>query len=66
MDELVKQVSERAHISEDQARTAVQVVAGFIKEKMPPQMASQVDAVLSGKSPNLGDAAKGLGGMFGR
>ena len=66
MDELIKQVSERAHISTDQARTAIQTVTGFLKEKLPPQMASQLDAVMSGSAPNLGDAAKGLGGMIGR
>jgi uncharacterized protein (DUF2267 family) len=66
MDELIKQVTERAHISDDQARTAIQTVASFLKEKLPPQMAGQVDAVMSGSAPNLGDAAKGLGGMFGR
>lgn len=66
MDELIKQVTERTHISDDQARTAIQTVAGFLKERLPPQMAGQVDAVLSGSAPNLGDAAKGLGGLFGR
>ena len=66
MDELIKQVTERTYISDDQARTAIQTVAGFLKERLPPQMAGQVDAVLSGSAPNLGDAAKGLGGLFGR
>jgi uncharacterized protein (DUF2267 family) len=66
MDELIKQVTERTHISDDQARTAIQTVAGFLMERLPPQMAGQVDAVLSGSAPNLGDAAKGLGGLFGR
>jgi uncharacterized protein (DUF2267 family) len=65
MDELVKQVSERAHISEDQARTAIQTVADFLKQRLPPQMASQLDAVMSGSAPNLGDAAKGIGSLFG-
>ncbi len=66
MDELVKQVSERAHISQDQARMAVTTVADYLKQKLPPQMASQIDAAMSGSAPNLGDAAQGLGGMFGQ
>ncbi len=66
MDEVINQVADRAHISQDQARTAVQTVVEFLKQRLPPQMASQVDAVMSGSAPNLGDAAKGLGGMFGR
>ncbi len=65
MDEVVNLVADRAHISQDQARTAVQTVVDFLKQKLPPQMASQVDAAMSGSSPNLGDAAKGLGGMLG-
>ncbi len=66
MDEVIKQVADRAHISQDQARTAVQTVVDYLKQKLPPQMASQVDAAMSGGTPNLGDAAKGLGGVFGR
>jgi hypothetical protein len=66
MDELIKQVAERAHITDDQARTAITTVADYLKQKLPPQMASQVDAAMQGGTPNLGDAAKGLGGMFGQ
>ncbi len=66
MDEIVKQVADRAHISQDQARVAVQTVVDFLKQKLPPEMAGQVDAVMSGSMPDLGDAAKGLGGIFGR
>ncbi len=65
MDELVKQVAQRAHITDDQARAAIQTVSDFLKQKLPPQMASQIDAVMSGSSPNMGDAAKNLGGLFG-
>ncbi len=65
MDELVKQIVAKTGISEDQARAAVQVVAGYLKEKLPPPVAGQIDAVLSGQMPNLGDAGKTLGGIFG-
>ncbi len=66
MDELVRQVVARTGITEEQARMAIQTVAGFLKEKLPAPVAGQVDAVLSGGSPNLGDMGKGLGGLFGR
>ena len=36
MEELIKQVSERAGISEEQARAAVETVAGFLKNAVPP------------------------------
>ncbi len=66
MDELIKQVVAKTGISEEQARTAVQTVAGYLKEKLPAPVAGQVDAVLSGGTPNVGDMGKSLGGLFGR
>lgn len=35
MDELVRQVTQRTGISEEQARTAVETVVGFLKERLP-------------------------------
>jgi hypothetical protein len=71
MDELVNQITQRTGISNDQARQAVQVVADFLKTKLPAPIAGQVDAALSGN--NIGDLSNqagqvlgGLGGMFGK
>ena len=77
MDELIKQVSERAGISEAQAGTAVTTVVGFLKERLPAPIAGQVDnALTSGAgaigtgidaiSDRAGDVLGGLGGMFGK
>jgi uncharacterized protein (DUF2267 family) len=76
MDELIKQVSERSGISETQARTAVETVVGFIKERLPSPIAGQVDSVLNSQAgaigtgidtvtDHAGDMLAGLGGMFG-
>ncbi len=65
MDELIKQIVAKTGISEDQARTAVQMVTGFLKDKLPAPIAGQIDAVMSGSTPNLGDAGKTVGGLFG-
>lgn len=72
MDELIKQVVERAGISESQARTAVETVAGFLKERLPAPLAGQVDGALGaaggavgGLAGKAGDVLGGLGGMFG-
>ncbi len=65
MDELVKMVASKTGISEDQARTAVQTVVGYLKQKLPAPIAGQVDAALAGSS-GFGDVAKGLGGMLGK
>lgn len=66
MQELIKMVSDKAGISEDQARKATETVMGYLKGKLPPAVASQLDGVASGGSTgNLGDIASGLGGKFG-
>jgi uncharacterized protein (DUF2267 family) len=68
MDEVIKLVSEKAGISEDKAKIAVQVVAGVLKDRMPNALSGQVDAYLKGEgaNKNLGDMAGKLGGMFGK
>jgi len=68
MEEVVKLVSEKAGISEDKARVAVQVVAGVLKDRMPDTMAGHVDAYLKGDGDagNISDMAGKLGGMFGK
>ena len=63
MEELIKQVSERAGISEEQARSAVETVAGFLKERVPAPYNSYVDGFLNGEGG--GGLLGGLGSMFG-
>ena len=69
MEQVIKMVSEKAGISEAQAKVAVDTVAGFLKDKMPGGLGAQVDAFLKG-SPGGADSASGikdtLGGMFGK
>jgi hypothetical protein len=62
LNELIKLVSQKAGISEDQARQAVDQVVEFLKQKLPAPIAGQIDAVLKGGLPDL---SKGLGGLFG-
>ena len=63
MDELVKLVSQKTGISEDQARVAVETVIRFLKEKLPEPIAGRVDDVLSGEGAE--GLMKGLGGLLG-
>jgi len=67
MDELIKLVAQKTGISQDQAKTAVDTVVGFIKEKLPAPIADRVDDILGGAESGLdiGDLTKGLGGLFG-
>jgi uncharacterized protein (DUF2267 family) len=72
MDELVKQVVEKTGISESQARSAVETVVGFLKNRLPAPIAGQVDGALGAAggavgtiADKAGDVLGGLGGMFG-
>lgn len=66
MEELVKQVATRTGISEDQARSAVNTVLSFLKDKLPAPIASQIDNVVSGggEGGGLGDIASKVGGFL--
>lgn len=71
MDQLIAQITQRTGISDEQARQAVQVVAEFAKQNLPPQMAAQVDSFLGAQGgQGLADQASqllgGLGGMLGK
>jgi hypothetical protein len=72
MEEIIKQVTERAGISEAQARTAVETVVGFLKNRLPEPLAGQLEGFVGGASGAAGGLADtagnvlgGLGGMFG-
>jgi hypothetical protein len=69
MDELIKQVSSKAGISEDQARSAVNTVADFVKARVPAPIASQIENAMSGEGGGLGgsvgDLANKVGGLLG-
>jgi hypothetical protein len=65
MDELVSLVSQKTGLSEDKARSAVQVVIEHLKGRLPAPLASQLDSYLSGGGANatgsgLTDAVGGL------
>lgn len=64
-------VSKKVGIPKDKAQQAVDVVLNFLKQKLPPAMAGQLDAVLAGNvdlSDGIGldDAAGLLGGLMGK
>lgn len=64
MEEIIKLVMQKTGINEEQARGAVTAVIDFLKQKLPAPIAGQIDGVLSGSG--VGDALKGLGGLFGK
>jgi uncharacterized protein (DUF2267 family) len=66
MEELIKLVSSKVGIPEAQAREAVETVLGFLKDRLPAPIATQVDAALKGDVSGLGNLAGGLGGLLGK
>ena len=68
MDELIKQITQRTPLNAAQAAQVVEMVVGFLKERLPAPMAAQVDTLLAGGGSALGgamDMLGNLGGMFG-
>lgn len=65
---MVKLVSQKTGLSEEMARMAVEIVLGYLKEKLPAPIAGQIDSVLGGTGmpKDLGELAKGLGGILGK
>jgi hypothetical protein len=69
MNEIIQRLTEKTGLSEENANAAVNTVVGFLKEKLPSSMASQIDSLLAGGAgmgERVGGIAKGIGGMFGR
>ena len=69
MNEIIQRLIERTGLPEDKAAVAVETVIGFLKEKLPGPIASQLDGVMGGESGNtstLSGIGAGLGGMFGK
>ena len=71
MEDLIKQVTERTGISEEQARTAVQTVLGYLQNNLPAGISQQLGGLLGGAgggggiADRAGDLVGGLGGMLG-
>lgn len=48
MQELIDQLKEKAGINEEQAVKAIEAVKDFVKSKLPPMIAGNVDAWFTG------------------
>lgn len=67
MNELLQLVMEKTGLSEDIAKTVIEIVVNFIKDKMPGPIASQLDGLLQGgEMPDMTDMlSQGSGGIGG-
>ncbi len=66
MDQVVDMVVQRTGIPRDAAVKAVDVVIGYLKDRLPPPVASQLDNVLGaqGTGGMTGQAQQGAGGFM--
>ena len=59
MEELVKAVTQKVGISDSQARSAVDTVVSFLKDKMPG-IGNQVESFIKGNAGSAGNLVDGL------
>ena len=72
MDELKNQLMEKLGLDEGMSTQAIEMVLGFLKDKLPENVGGMLDGVLSGEGgasgivdsakDKLGDMLGGLGG----
>jgi hypothetical protein len=49
MEELIKMVTSKVGISESQAKSAIETVVSFLKDKLPGGLGGQVESLLHSK-----------------
>jgi hypothetical protein len=60
MQELIKMITQKVGISESQAKSAVDTVVSFLKDKMPGGIGSQVESFINGSGSSVGSVVDGL------
>jgi nucleoid DNA-binding protein len=60
MEELIKMVTQKVGISESQAKSAVDTIVSFLKDKMPAGIGSQVESFIKGSSSSAENVVDGL------
>ncbi|HEY1404356.1 MAG TPA: hypothetical protein VGB05_09540 [Pyrinomonadaceae bacterium] len=73
MEELIRQVTERTGITEAQARTAIDTVMGYMRDRLPASVSGTIDGALGGGASVAGGVADtaqnvlgGIGGILGK
>ena len=67
MEHLTELVAKKANISEEQARTAIDTVLSFAKERLPQPIAENLESILEGADGfDLDKGLDMLGGLFGQ
>jgi hypothetical protein len=68
MNELIQQLKSQVGLDDTKANSAVQIVMGFLKQRLPAPVASQLDNALSGggMAPSGEGIKDALGGIMGK
>jgi hypothetical protein len=68
MEDLIRLIVQQANITEEQARTTINTILGYVRTQLPAPMAAQLESFLASGGmnslPGLTDLLKGLGGML--
>jgi hypothetical protein len=67
VNHLIDLVAQKAGVTSDQAKVAVDTVVAYLKDKLPGPVAGQLDGVLGGNTEgrSMGDAIKHLRAAMG-
>jgi hypothetical protein len=67
MTELIHTIMEKTGLNQEQATKAAETAVGFIKERLPGNLAPELDKVLGSKESQgtLGNLTRKAGSMFG-
>jgi hypothetical protein len=68
MNEIIQRLIDKTGLPEDKAAAAVDTVVGFLKEKLPSPVASQIDNLMGGGGDGAGQSGgigARIGSMFG-
>ncbi len=70
MEQLISMITEKTGLPADKAEEIVGMVIGFVKDKLPGPIASQLDGLLgggagAGEGGLMDNVKKGLGGLLG-
>ncbi len=60
MEELIKLVTSKVGISESQAKSAIDTVVSFLKDKLPGGIGTQVESFVKGGGGDSGNDGGGL------
>ena len=63
--DLVKLVGSKTGLNDETATVAVDTVIDFLKQKLPPELSGQIDALLSGQE-SLSGILGAVEGLFGK